>query len=195
MSGKIQYLLIFLIFFSCNRSVKLKNTPQVEVVATVKDMRKLDGCTYLLITDEGKKLLPVNLDRIPFALKDGQKIAFTYNKKQNVDGICMAEDMIVEIIAIRLLEDQTKPGKKECTDMNDPVKTEWGRSLMMKEKVYRMWKFNYQDGYAYYFLSPDGNLLFDCQGNKMCSDLPQQNKCIDNISELNNGQVVWTLNQ
>jgi hypothetical protein len=106
------------------------------------------------------------LIEFPFALKDGQKIAFTYNKKQNVDGICMAEDMIVEIIAIRLLEDQTKPGKKECTDMNDPVKTEWGRSLMMKEKVYRMWKFNYQDGYAYYFLSPDGNLLFDCQGNK-----------------------------
>ena len=195
MIEKFQLIFIITILFACNRANKPSISADSEVQATVKDMRSLDGCSYFLITNEGKKLLPYNTETIQFALKDGQKVMVSYNKKQNVDGICMAEDLIIEIKSIRLVEEAVKPEKKECLDMIDPVKTEWGRNAMLKDKVYRMWKYNYQDGYAYYLLGPQRNILYDCQGNKMCEDVPNAYNCTNNIAELSNGKIVWTLNQ
>ncbi|HMW75877.1 MAG TPA: NigD-like N-terminal domain-containing protein, partial [Saprospiraceae bacterium] len=116
-------------------------------------MRDLDGCTYFLITDDGKKLLPNDLTVIPFSLMDGQRVLFTYKKAQNVAGICMAEDMIIDILSICIADKTTKPSKLQCIDMIDPVKTEWGRRLMNNQRVNKMWKFTYQDGFAYYFES------------------------------------------
>lgn len=194
MIEKILLSCIFLLILSCNRTVVSKSESQEETRGTVKDMRDLDGCTYFLITDEGKKLLPNDLTVIPFSLMDGQRVLFTYKKAQNVAGICMAEDMIIDILSIRIADKTTKPSKPQCIDMIDPVKTEWGRRLMNNQRVNKMWKFTYQDGFAYYFESQEKNLLYDCQGNLMCTDEPAKYKCIDNIAELTNGKIVWVLN-
>lgn len=187
--------MLFLMLFSCHRTVGIKNGESDEVRAVVRDMRQLDGCTFFLITADGKKLLPYDLTGIPFRLKDGQEVMLRYKRKEDVAGICMAEDMIIEVLSIRLTNDGGKPAKKECADMTDPVKTDWGRELMNKQRVNKMWKFNYQDGFAYYFQSAQKNMLYDCQGNLMCTDEPRQTKCIHNIAELTNGKIVWVLNQ
>lgn len=194
MIEKILLSCTFLLILSCNRTVVTNSGSQEETRATVKDMRDLDGCTYFLITDDGKKLLPNDLTVIPFSLMDGQRVLFTYKKAQNVAGICMAEDMIIDILSIRIADKTTKPSKPQCIDMIDPVKTEWGRRLMNNQRVNKMWKFTYQDGFAYYFESQEKNLLYDCQGNLMCTDEPAKHNCIDNIAELTNGKIVWVLN-
>ncbi|HMW74506.1 MAG TPA: hypothetical protein PKD40_02570, partial [Saprospiraceae bacterium] len=62
------------------------------------------------------------------------------------------------------------------------------------QRVNKMWKFTYQDGFVYYFESQEKNLLYDCQGNLMCTDEPAKHNCIDNIAELTNGKIVWVLN-
>lgn len=194
MIEKILLSCTFLLILSCNRTVVTNSGSQEETRATVKDMRDLDGCTYFLITDDGKKLLPNDLTVIPFSLMDGQRVLFTYKKAQNVAGICMAEDMIIDILSICIADKTTKPSKLQCIDMIDPVKTEWGRRLMNNQRVNKMWKFTYQDGFAYYFESQEKNLLYDCQGNLMCTDEPAKHNCIDNIAELINGKIVWVLN-
>ncbi|HMV23813.1 MAG TPA: NigD-like N-terminal domain-containing protein [Saprospiraceae bacterium] len=194
MIEKILLSCTFLLILSCNRTVVTNSGSQEETRATVKDMRDLDGCTYFLITDDGKKLLPNDLTVIPFSLMDGQRVLFTYKKAQNVAGICMAEDMIIDILSICIADKTTKPSKLQCIDMIDPVKTEWGRRLMNNQRVNKMWKFTYQDGFAYYFESQEKNLLYDCQGNLMCTDEPAKHNCIDNIAELTNGKIVWVLN-
>ena len=194
MIEKILLSCTFLLILSCNRTVVTNSGSQEETRATVKDMRDLDGCTYFLITDDGKKLLPNDLTVIPFSLMDGQRVLFTYKKAQNVAGICMAEDMIIDILSICIADKTTKTSKLQCIDMIDPVKTEWGRRLMNNQRVNKMWKFTYQDGFAYYFESQEKNLLYDCQGNLMCTDEPAKHNCIDNIAELTNGKIVWVLN-
>lgn len=194
MIEKILLSCTFLLILSCNRTVVTNSGSQEETRATVKDMRDLDGCTYFLITDDGKKLLPNDLTVIPFSLMDGQRVLFTYKKAQNVAGICMAEDMIIDILSICIADKTTKPSKLQCIDMIDPVKTEWGRRLMDNQRINKMWKFTYQDGFAYYFESQEKNLLYDCQGNLMCTDEPAKHNCIDNIAELTNGKIVWVLN-
>ncbi|MFB6257689.1 MAG: hypothetical protein ABEH38_03265 [Flavobacteriales bacterium] len=65
--------------------------------ATVKDYTHLDGCRFLLITDNGKKLNPLELDSA--YRKDGLKVRVSYRKKEAMTT-CMAGKN-VEIIRIR----------------------------------------------------------------------------------------------
>ena len=189
------YILFILSIMACNKAIKSEVAAEKETIVTVKDMHKLDGCTFLLITEEGKKLLPYKTEILPFALSDGLKMAITYKEAKNVDGICMAEDMIIDLKTIQLISTPMKPEKKACADIFDPVKTEWGIAAMNKDKAYRMWKYVYQDGFAYYIMGRSKNVLYDCLGNKMCEEGPTEKKCTSNIAELTQGKVVWTLDQ
>jgi hypothetical protein len=57
------------------------------VVATVVDMRELDGCTYLLELEDGSKLQP---SKLPVAFqKAGLKVRIKY-KKIDFMSICMS---------------------------------------------------------------------------------------------------------
>ena len=68
-------------------------------MATVIDKRNLDGCLYMLITEKGKKLNPLNLDSAYF--EDGLKVGVRYRKKEAITT-CMAGKNIkvLEIKAI-----------------------------------------------------------------------------------------------
>jgi hypothetical protein len=160
----------------------------------VKDMRGLDGCSFILITDQNKKLLPGNLNKLKFNFRDGQRVQIKYRHMKNVGGTCMAEDEVVEILSIKEIINKAllKPAKKECVLIMDPVNAAWSKEILMKENPYRMWRYKYQDGYAYYFMTKKKNLLYDCQGNFMCEDLADKRKCVDNITELTEGKVLWT---
>ncbi len=70
------------------------------VQATVKDYRHLDGCLYMLITENGKKLNPLDLDTAYF--EDGLKVKVRYRKKDAVTT-CMSGQNI-EVLDIEVLE-------------------------------------------------------------------------------------------
>ncbi len=77
---------------------------ECKTIATVKDFTGLDGCTFLIVLENGDKLLPVKLNDENFELHDGQKIRFDYIELPDAMSICMAEDMAVEITCIKEIE-------------------------------------------------------------------------------------------
>ena len=84
--------------------VQQANTSQPKtpwVHAKVVDMSGLDGCRLLLELPDGKRLQPINLDKV--YQKEGLKLRFTYKKADGYMGICMAGDM-VELLAVELVE-------------------------------------------------------------------------------------------
>ena len=182
------------IVLACTPKAGVPDESISKTKAWVKDMRGLDGCTFLLITDKKKKLLPANIDRLKFIFKDGQRVEIKYRHQKDAGGTCMAEDEIIEVLSIKELKNNTltKPAKKECVQIMDPVNAAWSKEILIKENPYRMWRYSYQDGFAYYFMAKTRNLLYDCQGNFMCEDKPNARTCVDNITELTEGKVLWT---
>ncbi len=194
---KICILCGLVIVLACTPNKGISSETIKKAKAWVKDMRGLDGCGFLLITDNNKKLLPANSNKLKFKFQDGQRVQIKYRHQKNAGGTCMTEDEVIEVLSIKELENNSlaKPPKKECVQILDPVSSAWSKAILMKESPFRMCRYRYQDGYAYYFMTKTKNLLYDCQGNFMCEDNADNRKCVDNITELTEGKVVWTLDQ
>lgn len=60
------------------------------IFGTVKDFSGLDGCSYLIVLEDGKKVEPVVIEDENFKLQTGQKIRFSYEPEKEVMSICMA---------------------------------------------------------------------------------------------------------
>ena len=70
------------------------------VNATLKNLTGLDGCSWVLVLDNGKKLEPTNLKKFDnIKLEDGKKVIVEYETKPMAASICMV-GTIVEIICI-----------------------------------------------------------------------------------------------
>jgi len=63
--------------------------------ATIVDMRGLDGCTFVLRLENGKRLEPINLKAFDIEIIDGKQVCITYHSVEMV-SICMLGE-IVEI--------------------------------------------------------------------------------------------------
>jgi hypothetical protein len=95
------FLAIILFTISCKPAQKV-DEPANEVDASVEVERStcntfgtvkkasLDGCSYLIYLENGKKLEPVIIENKDFKLEAGQKIRFSYEPEQEVMSICMA---------------------------------------------------------------------------------------------------------
>ncbi len=70
------------------------------VHATLKNLTGLDGCSWVLVLDNGKKLEPTNLKKFDnIKLEDGKEVFVKYEAKPLAASICMV-GTIVEIICI-----------------------------------------------------------------------------------------------
>lgn len=70
------------------------------VHATLKNLTGLDGCSWVLVLDNGKKLEPTNLKKFDnIKLEDGKEVFVKYETKPLAASICMV-GTIVEIICI-----------------------------------------------------------------------------------------------
>jgi hypothetical protein len=68
--------------------------------ATLKNLTGLDGCSWVLVLDNGKKLEPTNLKKFyNIKLEDGKEVYVKYETKPLAASICMV-GTIVEIICI-----------------------------------------------------------------------------------------------
>ena len=95
---------------SCSKSIYIEetqadsqhysNTCPNAVEATLKDFTGLDGCSWVLVLDNGKKLEPTNLQKFDnIKLLDGKQVLVEYKNIHNAASICMV-GTIVEIICI-----------------------------------------------------------------------------------------------
>jgi hypothetical protein len=71
---------------------------------TIKDFTGLDGCKFLIVLENGDKLLPAKVSDESFEFTDGQKIRFDFVELEDAMSICMAEKMIIEITCIKAID-------------------------------------------------------------------------------------------
>lgn len=191
LSGFIFFIGIQL--FACHppkRSADSNAASGCKTSGVVKDFTGLDGCKFLIVLPDGKKLLPGKLPDAGFEFYDGQKVNFDYREMKDYGmTICMAEDMIVEITCI---EEPGAPKKPACTDTDTPEKVDWMLAILKKEKPYRVLKYQDNGKWFYYFQGGPNSFFYDCKGELICT-VPgkMMNDCYQTVQLLGAGKVVW----
>ena len=90
---KFNRLVTLIIFFMS--LIACHNNPCPESVnGTVKDLAGLDGCGLIIELENGKKLIPMNLEAFEYNLVDGTEVRLHYSVQEDAMGICMAGDII-----------------------------------------------------------------------------------------------------
>ena len=95
---------------SCSKPINtIETQPEIKVdkplcpkgvKATLKNLTGLDGCSWVLVLENGKKLEPTNLKKFDhIKLEDGKQVIVEYETKPLAASICMV-GTIVEIICI-----------------------------------------------------------------------------------------------
>ena len=86
----------------CSEPAASPESPVCETKATVKDLRGLDGCGYVLVLESGEKLEPVLDAGQPsptlkgIVLRDGMQVTLSYRELTDRGSICMV-GKIVEV--------------------------------------------------------------------------------------------------
>ncbi|AXO81659.1 hypothetical protein DZC78_15095 [Olleya aquimaris] len=98
---KFIYLIaITILGLSCANSKTTKNkTCPNQVNGTLVNMTGLDGCGWMILLENNKKVNPINLKTFDITLKDQKKITFSYTEIKDRMDICMA-GQIVEVNCI-----------------------------------------------------------------------------------------------
>jgi hypothetical protein len=98
---KLLFIFGLLGLISCHSGKGSEVAGSCKTQGTVQDFTGLDGCRLLIVTDDGKKLLPGKILDADFQLEAGQKISFDY-RPIDMMSVCMTEDQIVEITCIKI---------------------------------------------------------------------------------------------
>ncbi len=184
------YLIVVIMWTDCGTSKTMADRNTCDSEGTIVDMTGLDGCHWMLVTDDGMKLLPQNWPD-SFEPKDNLSVKFHFTEVKDVASICMAEDKIVIVDCIEPLAG--KPAKPTCYDTVEPMKVQWMRIAMTKNGTKVIEKYHYLDKWAYLFKGVNlDNNLYDCQGTLLCSYREiEQNACSQKLVDLGKGTVIW----
>jgi hypothetical protein len=99
------YVLALLVIGSvtgCTGQATPPESPACATKATVKDLRGLDGCSYVLVLESGEKLEPLLDAGQPaptikgVVLRDGMQVTLSYQERNDYGSICMV-GKIVEV--------------------------------------------------------------------------------------------------
>ena len=184
------YLIIVILLTNCKGIKKTSNQVSCDQQGTIVDMTGLDGCKWMLVMDDGVKLLP---QKWPdgFEPKDKLSVRFHFTEVKDAGSICMAEDKIVTIDCIEALTG--KPVKPTCYNTVTPMDVKWMRIAMTKNGTKVIEKYQYLDKYAYLFKGVNlTNDLYDCQGTLLCSyQEVEQNGCSQQVVSLGKRQIIW----
>ncbi len=161
-------------------------------LATVKDFTGLDGCTFLIVLDNGDKLLPAKVLNKNFAFANGQRIKFGYKKMDNMASVCMAEKMSVEVTCIELVKETDKPVKPECVKTTNPMGVGWLKQKIEHHAPAQIIRYDYLDGWAYFYkTNGKRSYLYDCQGNLICEVESDIRKCRRQVNNPDDGRVIY----
>ncbi|GJM32972.1 MAG: hypothetical protein DHS20C18_19730 [Saprospiraceae bacterium] len=179
-----------MIFVGCNATKITDNEASCQHKGTVKDMSDLDGCQFLIITEKGEKLLPLNMPD-DFPLKDGQQIKFSFRDADAMASICMAEDKIVEITCIKLLQD-TYSQNEECLNIEHPAEVGWMKKAIEDLNPDQVVKYPFQTTTWAYLFKGKNTYLYGCTGKLICNTSgPSTESCLKKIGTNKVGTVIW----
>ncbi len=190
--NKITLILFFATLFACKSpSGTGGGSTDCETMATVKDFTGLDGCKFLLVLENGDKLLPAKLPA-GFSLADGQEVKFGYKEMKDAVSICMAEKMSVEVTCIEVVGG--RPEISECYDTEDPKTVPWLQGAVKEHRAISVKKYRYRtNGWAYLLSTRDKQFLYDCQGTKLCefSGFGPQDCVAQKLQGEGEGRIIW----
>ncbi len=101
----LMYVLVLLVIGSVTGCTQRAASPEPSACgakATVKDLRGLDGCSYVLVLESGEKLEPLLDAGQPaptikgVVLRDGMQVTLSYQERNDYGSICMV-GKIVEV--------------------------------------------------------------------------------------------------
>jgi hypothetical protein len=78
-------------------------TPSCKTLATIKDNSGLDGCRFVIVLDDGKRLEPLAVEDKNFQFSDGQRIRLNYEQEREMMSVCMS-GMGVRVTCIEKVE-------------------------------------------------------------------------------------------
>jgi hypothetical protein len=113
-SNLLLHLIIFIaLLISLNSCGLINREEEVEpatcnTFATLKDLRGLDGCGFVLVLDDGQRLeFELQTPRVNFNLADGKRVKVSY-KESTRPSICMV-GKTVEITCISEVNEAPAP--------------------------------------------------------------------------------------
>jgi|GEM_PF-991835 len=160
--------IITLLFFSwlTVTSEKCDEVAECTDIVIVMDMSDLDGCGMILVNQDDKKLLPVNLDEYPQSIKNGDQLRVSFTILKNGMSTCMAEDAMVTLTCLELIS--SSPKESDCLQMKDPVDFSWSKKVLGEIEMRHIERFTTDDG-DYYMFRADGECrLYKCTGQFIC---------------------------
>ncbi len=158
----------------------------------VRDYSGLDGCSNLLLLENGKKLLPVKGLPSGLMLKEGQQFMIGYKEQPGMASICMAEDMTVKITC---MEDAEGDNKRPCVNTDDPMDVPWMKEqerLIDPPRIIRY--VSGEDHFIYQFDKGKDRYFFDCTGVLLCFTPEGEEVCPTVKYSLGKSTVIWVVN-
>lgn len=148
------------------------------------------GCHLLIVTDAGRKLLPVSIRPVTFELAAGQRVAFSYVSAGEVNTSCLAEDDKVAITCIRVIAaDAGIPDPQPCREWDAPGG--WLRERIADRGAHTVTRYPYRtDGWAYWLQGDAVSYLYDCQGTLLC-DSEREADCLRYVEDRGAGQRIF----
>ncbi len=178
---------VLLLSLSCKGTKDLQSCSEA---VRVEDHSSLDGCGFLLITEAGKKLLPINGS--DYELTDQAKAMVSYREVEDAMGICMAEDLIIELTCFSILTAENEvPRKAPCLETTNPNEKGWLQAVMQDWQPTKVDRYEYLDGFAYLCMRPEMSKLYDCQGTLLCTTGVENESCAKEMSSLKNKMTIW----
>lgn len=162
--------------------------------AIAKDFSGLDGCDMLLVLDNGKKLLPANLEEFALPVKDGDALRIDFQEEKEMMSVCMAEDAIVKLTC---LAQKSKEGWiTDCPKMIDPYAVAWSEKVM-KELDPRKVEELYLDGQrAYRYSGKTEFRIYGCTGEHLCTSAYDiQGACNDLLKKASDVRIIYVVNE
>lgn len=175
---------------ACKTTKKVDPLTQCTLIGSVKNLQGLDGCDWVIVTEDANALIPIERVFNGIALEELMKIRFGYKKRPEMMSACMAGD-IIEITCMEVIS-KGIPKKEECVNVNNPQRVRWMKKAMDKHRPAEIMKYPYRtDGWAYLFLGKQC-FLYDCQGTLLCEKASSEYKdCLKLVMPGSKGQSIW----
>ena len=188
MNNTIFILTLCLFFGACNslKEIETGSDEPCKTPATIKDFSGLDGCRFLIVLENGDKLLPAKLSDESFTFSDNQKVLFDYVPLEDHMSICMAEKMTVEVTCIQ------NAGTATCLPVEQAEETDWIKKRINQHNPDEIIRFAGQDkSWVYHFKNKTNSYLYSCLDELICEAKSGFiSPCIDNHSS-GPGKVIW----
>ena len=136
-----------------------------ESVAAVY-MSDLDACGIILVTEDDKKLLPVNLGEFPTTINSGDQLKVSYTIIKDGMSICMAEDAMIRLTCVELISRTAED--LDCPKMTDPVDFTWSKKVLGEIELRHVERFTTDDGDYYMFRAHGDCRMYKCTGQLIC---------------------------